>query len=57
MGQHNEAIDMLNRVLEMKKKILGPDSIEISSTLNQLAIYHRKLGRIQESDGYARQAE
>ncbi|MEL7036262.1 MAG: tetratricopeptide repeat-containing protein, partial [Cyanobacteria bacterium J06592_8] len=55
-GKYNEAITIAERVLEMIKKLLGPEHPDVATSLNNLALLYSSQGRYEEAEPLYQQA-
>ncbi len=43
-GNYTKAFEQSNKCLEIQKKILGPESIEVAKTISNIGIVYRNKG-------------
>jgi CHAT domain-containing protein/tetratricopeptide (TPR) repeat protein len=55
-GKYQEAIPLLERVLSIRKKVLGNEHPDVASSLNNLAALYTSQGRYSEAEPLYRQA-
>ncbi|MEZ2319061.1 MAG: tetratricopeptide repeat protein [Microcoleus sp.] len=55
-GKYQEAIPLLERVLSIRKKVLGNEHPDVVTSLNNLAVLYESQGRYSEAEPLLRQA-
>jgi tetratricopeptide (TPR) repeat protein len=55
-GRYREAVPLLQRILEVRQRHLGPDSPEVGRALNDLAFFLNESGKYAEAEPLDRQA-
>lgn len=57
MGRHGEAREHLERALEIRRRVLGPDHPLLAGTHNNLGVELKHLGLLEEALGHQKRAE
>jgi tetratricopeptide (TPR) repeat protein len=55
-GRYDESAALLERALAIKEDSLGPDHLEVASTMANLGAVYRRQGRLEETEALYRRA-
>lgn len=56
LGKNDEAVSYYQRLITLRKKVLGPTHPRVATALNNLATLYFKIGKYTESETYYKQA-
>ena len=56
LGDYDNGQVLMNRALEVRREVFGPDSLEVADSLNRLGNFHREFGRIGPAEAALREA-
>src|SRR6266511_363300 len=55
-GKYDEALQLVERSLEIRERLLGPDHPDVATAINSLAILHRQKGQYAKAEQLCRRS-
>ena len=56
MGELEQAKDYLQRAMDIKMKVLGPDHIKVSVSYGNLGLVYKAMGELEQAKDYLQRA-
>ena len=56
LGEYNQAQELHEKALVIRKKILGEDHASIATSFNNLALVYDSMGEYSQAEGYYQKA-
>ena len=56
MGELEQAKDYLQRAMDIKMKVLGPDHIKVAASYGNLGLVYKAMGELEQAKDYLQRA-